>query len=124
MQIISCVFFKSYYYFIAYWILELIGSLERDNFESKYDDFNDNNSNNTNYTILTQISYPNNGIEIDLLYIGLSAIADMSAGFLVAYTFVRMNHFKGKKEEPSKVIDKPSYELIYNDPSIKKINIL
>ena len=124
MKIISCVFFKSYYYFIAFWILELLDKLERDYFESNYDD-DKNSSNTTNITNNTNSSNTsskklNNGREIDLLYIGLLTIADMSAGFLVAYTFIRMNHFKGKKQEPSKAIDKPSYDLIYNDPSIKR----
>ena len=107
MSFISCIFFKSYFYFIAYWILDFLDLLERDYFESKYSSFDNdnNNNNNTNYTNLVSTLNNNkngsfqNGIEINVLYLGLLSIADMSAGFLVAYTFIRMNHFKGKKEE-------------------------
>ena len=128
MSFISCIFFKSYFYFIAYWILDFLDLLERDYFESKYSSFDNdnNNNNNTNYTNLVSTLNNNkngsfqNGIEINVLYLGLLSIADMSAGFLVAYTFIRMRYLKENKEGSSKAIDKPSYELIYNDPSIKK----
>lgn len=118
MSIISCVFFKSYYYFIVYWILDLLDEIEKDYFESKFNNFN--NSSNVNNTNKTNSDYIENGREIDILYIGLLSIADMSAGFLVAFTFIRMKCLKENKEESSKAIDKPSYELIYNDPSIIK----
>ena len=121
MSIISCFFFKSYFYFIAYWILEFLDMIEKDYFESHYiyenNISNDNITNNTNYD---ESNYIQNGREIDLLYVGLLSVGDMSAGFLVAYTFIRMNCFKKSNETNSKAIGKPYYELIYNDPTIMK----
>ena len=120
MSTISCAFFKGYYYFISYWIIDFLNLIEKDYFESHYTYDNslsyNNNTNNTN----TEGDYINNGREIDVLYIGLFSIGDMLAGFLVAYTFIRMNCLKKREEESSKEITKPNYELIYNDPSLVK----
>ena len=120
MSFISCAFFKGYYYFISYWIIDFLDMIEKDYFESHYtydnSVSNNNNTNNSN----SEGDYIKNGREIDILYIGLLSIADMLAGFLVAYTFIRMNCFKKRQEESSKATTKSNYELIYNDPSLVK----
>ena len=52
MGFFSSVFFKGYYYFILYWILDLINSIERDIFEednsTPYKETYYNNTNNSN----------------------------------------------------------------------------
>ena len=128
-MIISFAFFKGYFYFIIYWILELLSSIEKEYFENNYTNFNKTNSNNntnntnsTNYTILTNSSNNNNedeenyvkfGKEVDLLYLILLIIIDLSAGFLVAYTYFRMKYLKKNNKEIIKNNSKSHYELIF-----------
>ena len=122
MSIISCVFFKSYYYFIIYWVLDFLDMIEKDYFE----DTNDNNTNNNNYTKYANLSskskstYVKNGREIELLYVILLCIGDLLSGFLVSYTYVRMNCKKKNRKESFKSLTNPSYSLIYNDLTKKR----
>ena len=135
-MIISFAFFKGYFYFIIYWVLELLSSIEKEYFENNYTNFNKTNSNNntnntnsTNYTILTNSSNNNNedeenyvkfGKEVDLLYLILLIIIDLSSGFLVAYTYFRMKYLKKNNKEIIINNAKSHYELIYNDPGRRK----
>ena len=136
MGFLSFVFFKSYFYFIVYWALSLLGKIEKDSFElnSNYTSTsNSNNSLDNNITINSSnififsssssndtFTTVDNGGEVDLLYLICLNIADLSAGLLVAYTYIRMNYFKEKKEKKVKKTKIKGYELIYNDPSKKE----
>ena len=122
MGFFSSVFFKGYYYFILYWILDLINSIERDIFEednsTPYKETYYNNTNNSNNSNIST-NNDNNPYtkEISLLYVAILIIGDLSAGILVIITKVRMNPLKEKKKLPK---SKNNYELIYTDLSKKK----
>ena len=105
MKYISFVFFKEYYYFIAYWVISLICSLINHYFQNQIK--NDENANKKEYNII---------------YLFCFILGDLLGGFLVLYT-----HFSSKPEkEEKKKENKPKaknnlqYKLIYNDLSVKK----
>ncbi len=103
MKYISFVFFKEYYYFIAYWIISLICSLINHYFQNQIK--NDENANKKEYNII---------------YLFCFILGDLLGGFLVLYT-----HFSSKPEKEENKKDKPKnnnlqYKLIYNDLSVKK----
>ena len=103
MSIISCVFFKSYYYFLICWIIDFITYLI-----NQYKD--------------DTLKYDNmEFIKInDYLYLISLNISDLLAGFLVLVTYC---HTKSEKKEEKKI--KPnSIELIYNDLSIKENKLI
>ena len=106
MNLISCVFYKTYYYFLLYWILELINTLELEFFETNLQDEDEDNNNIKENNLLL------------LLYLISLTIGDLFSGFLVIYTKIKMNYFKENKikEERPRV----PYKLIYNDLSYKK----
>ena len=114
MGYLSCMFFKSYYYFIVYWILALLINIERQWYESNFNYSSSSDNSNNNDT-----STNNNQIEIDFLYLIYLNIVDLSAGFLVAYTFFKMKSLKENKIEKVKN-SKNQIKLIYNDPSKRK----
>ena len=106
MALLSCLIYNEYYYFIVYWLAEIIRSiieiifLDKPNPEKGYyekDDFI---------------------IEEELVKLILLNIADLLTGFLVLYTNNLMKFSKSdsnpKKESQIKKIDTP---LIYNDIS-------
>lgn len=99
MKLISFVFFKSYYYFLVYWILDFVVTL------IKY--FFENNIKNNENSFSKENEY---------IYLITMNVADLLAGFLVLYTKINT---KSEKEE-KKIIKKSKYELIYNDLSIKE----
>ena len=103
MSIISCVFFKSYYYFLICWIIDFITYLINQYKDDtlKYD--------NMEFIKLN-----------DYLYLISLNISDLLAGFLVLVTYC---HTKSEKKEEKKI--KPnSIELIYNDLSIKENKLI
>ena len=130
MSFFSCEFYKSYFYLIIYWLLDILNSLEKEYFEKKNRDneykyvcnnnSNDNiNSNNSNYISCQK--------EINLLYLIFLTLTDLLFGFLVAYTKIKIyysnENSKAAKKNAKKINNK--YELIYNDPSrTKNKNIL
>ena len=125
MRIISCVFFKGYYYFILYWVLDIFYSIERDFFEeennSQYNGTDSNTTNNSSYnndSNNVSINSPYSR-EISLLYIQILIIGDFFAGFLVLITKVRMNYLKKNKKNNKPPKPKKNYELIYTDLSEK-----
>ena len=105
MGLLSVSFYKSYYYFIWIWIIDLLSALTKGIFEQKYFD------KGHIYVI------------IELAYIICLNIADLLSGFLVLYTKKTSQSEKTKSEEDLKR-NKSYIELIYNDLSIKKINII
>ena len=121
MSFVHCEFYKGYYYFIVYWAFDFINLIGKEYFESIYNyNINNNNTNKTNNTISSNNNdseYVNNGVEFDLLNLLFLIIPDLSFGFLVAYTNIKMNCIKENKEENPKDIPKNNYKLIYNDPS-------
>ena len=105
MSFISFVFYKSYYYFIIYWIVDSIITLGKDYFETQ-----------------PSVKGSRFAKEIDLFYLICLNISDLSAGFLVLFTY-----FKLKTLRKNRPIDKAiirtsvnSLELIYNDYSIRE----
>ena len=101
MGLLSVSFYKSYYYFIWIWIIDLLSALTKGIFEQKYFD------KGHIYVI------------IELAYIICLNIADLLSGFLVLYTKKTSQSEKTKSEEDLKR-NKSYIELIYNDLSIKK----
>ena len=112
MSFISFVFYKSYLYFILYWLIDLMQSLENYIFE-----YNNNNE-------IKDLSHPN---EFYFLSVIEWNISDLLAGFLVLYTYMRMKSLNKHQEllnkkikKKKKILSQNTYELIYNDLSIKK----
>lgn len=101
MGFFSVSFYRSYYYFIIVWILDISNSLIKGTFESMYSEKKHMN------------------IIIELIYLLCLTIGDLLAGFLVLYTY--------KNSQSEKQIDydqlkrnSSHIEFIYNDLSIKK----
>ena len=99
MKFTSCIFYKSYLYFIFAWILDLFNSFEYYCFKDTIND------------------YEKYIIEVRLIYLLCLSLAELSAGFLVIITKIKMNYLK--KVEIRKN-SKKEIKLIYNDLSIKK----
>ena len=104
MKLISFKCFKSYNYFLDYWILDLISSII-DYFSDKKFFKNLNNKNNENKK------------RNDYLGLLILNASDLLAGILVLITHYRMKSEKEKEEIKG---NNEKYELIYNDLSIKK----
>ena len=120
MSFVHCEFYTGYYYFIVYWAFDFINLIGKEYFESIYNYDIKNNTNKTNNTISSNNNdneYVNNRVEFDLLNLLFLIIPDLSFGFLVAYTNIKMYCIKENKEENPKDIPKNNYKLIYNDPS-------
>ena len=104
MSLLSFKCFNSYYYYLLYWITDLISSL--------MDYFLENHAYKERENYIKEIDY------IDLIFMNIS---DLSAGILVLITNCRM---KSEKEEEKKVeklkTSNNNYQLIYTDLSIKR----
>ena len=90
MSLLSCVCYKSYFFILIYWIIEISVSLIKNIKES--------------YFLLKNIDYENQFIDI----ISLN-IADLLAGFLVLYSYCQFKHRTNNKI-------KTRIPLIYNNP--------
>ena len=88
MSLLSCVCYKSYFFILIYWIIEISVSLIKNIKES--------------YFLLKNIDYENQFIDI----ISLN-IADLLAGFLVLYSYCQFKHRTNNKI-------KTRIPLIYN----------
>ena len=99
MGFISFTFTKAYFYFIIYWTLDFLNSIEI-KFFVKYTQYNG--------------EYQK---EFILLYLICVNIGELLSGILVIITKIKMNYL-GEKEikRPSR----NSHLLIYNDLSLKK----
>ena len=101
MGFFSCVFFKAYYYFILFWVLDFLNSLEI-KFFINYTQYNENKQYRK---------------EVLLLYLVCVNLSELLAGFLVIITKIKMKFLNEDKiRKPSK----NSLKLIYNDLSKKK----
>ena len=102
MGFISFTFTKAYFYFIIYWTLDFLNSIEI-KFFVKYTQYNG--------------EYQK---EFILLYLICVNLGELLSGILVIITKIKMNYL-GEKEikRPSR----NSHLLIYNDLSLKKINV-
>jgi len=107
MSLFSFSCFKSYYYFLIFWLLDLSITLIRDWF------------------LENEIEDPNYMKGTEFIYISCLNLDDLLAGFFVLYTFIRMRTTKSddtliEKRESKKSKKKLiSYELIYNETSTK-----
>ena len=102
MTLLSCIFHKGYYFFIIYWLIELIMSITRIS-------LNNNKISSLDYVIEDFV------FEEELIKLILLNISDLLSGFLVLYTKIIMKSFKKRKK--TKIIQKiTSLEssLIYN----------
>ena len=97
MGLFSCLFFKSYLYFLIFWILDFLELLESTLFNS-----DKKNQKAQLETLLLNFIY---------IYLG-----ELLSGFLVLYTKLRMNFLK--RNEPIQT-GKIEIILIYNDLSLK-----
>ena len=100
MELISFKCFKSYYYFLVYWTLDLICSLINTFLQEKVYRNIKNNKNLNDYLNLLTLN-----------------ISDLLAGILVLITNYRM---KSEKEKKKVKYNNEKYELIYNDLSKKE----
>ena len=110
MKLISCIFYKGYFYFIAYWLSEVIRSVIGITLNNK-----------KQYSL----QYYSEGfpLEEELFKLILLNIADLLTGFLVLYTNIIMKSLKTKKKnEIPKKIEKLEPSLIYNTLSYKSNN--
>ncbi len=108
MSLFSFSCFKSYYYFVIFWLLDLSITLIRDLYL-------ENEIKSVDYMKGTEF-----------IYISCLNLDDLLAGFLVLYTFIKMRAIRKEntliennrdtKKTSKKVI---SYELIYNKTSVK-----
>ena len=112
---ISC--FKSYYYLLTFWILDLSIIIVRDIYLNQ------------------EISDKENLKGTELIYISCLNISDFLAGFLVLYTELRIKPQENENDTEKKISKKEKskkhksknkkkikiiYDLIYNDKSIRK----
>ena len=103
MALLSCVFYKGYYFFFAYWIIELIRTTLCRILLKVLDVTNSNG--NEDFSL-----------EEELLNLILLNISDLLNGFLVLYTNIKMKPLKKKKHKiENKNIKKLDTILIYND---------
>ena len=96
MKFISFSPNKLYFYFLIYWILDLIINLGKNYCEE-------------NKSISAEA--------MDLINLLCLNIGDLLAGFLVLFTHLKMKHLNERKEKPN--VSKKNTELIYKDYSIK-----
>ena len=99
MGVFSFSFYKTYYYFIFAWILDILLFLDKSYFDSKY------LNSNSMRTI------------IELFNLICLNIGDLLAGFFVLYTYKSSQSEKDKSSERSQ---SNHIELIYNDLSVKE----
>ena len=122
MSLFSCKFYKTYFYFIIYWGLDILNNIEWSNFQFKYNyEYYYANFYDYRLNINTKYYFPF-AVETELLNMVNLILADLSFGFLVAYTYIRMNCKKNLKNEDQNNIrnSNNTIELIYNEPSKTK----
>ena len=120
MSLFSCKFYKEYFYFIIYWVLDLLNNMEWGNFINKYN-IDYYNTISKDYKLNNKYYFPF-ALETELYNLLNLILADLSFGFLVAYTYIRMNckrNLKDENQDKGKT-SKNSIELIYNKPSKTK----
>ena len=109
MSLFSFSCFKSYYYFIIFWLLDLSITIIRDLYLEQ------------------EIKSEEYMKGTEFIYISCLNLDDLLAGFLVLYTFIKMRKTKdenaliekNRESKRSKKKEKISYELIYNKISVK-----
>ena len=109
MSLFSFSCFKSYYYFIIFWLLDLSITIIRDLYLEQ------------------EIKSEEYMKGTEFIYISCLNLDDLLAGFLVLYTFIKMRKIKdentliekNRESKRSKKKEKISYELIYNKISVK-----
>ena len=122
MSLFSFKFYKAYYYFIIYWALDILNNIEWGNFQSKFNyEYYYNNFYDYKLDINTKYYFPF-AIETELLNLMNLVLADISFGFLVLYTYFRLNYLRRPKDENQNDTRSSNnlIELIYNEPSNKK----
>ena len=101
MGFFSVSFYRTYYYFVWVWIIDLINALMKGAFDLKYYEKGHIN------------------VIIELGYLICLNMADLFAGFFVLYTYKTSKSEKSKSEGDLNR-NKSYIELIYNDLSIKE----
>lgn len=104
MFLCSCNFYKTYYYFIIFWILDLINTIQKDFY------LNINEENNSSYIKENNLLF--------LIFLICLNLGDLISGFLVIYTKIKMKYINNDNQK--KEIAKQPYTLIYNDLSQKE----
>lgn len=98
MACISFVFYKEYYYFLFFWILDFIASMIKYKYANFYSEYNGNNTNLNNYMKLAIIS-----------------LSDLLSGFLVLITYYRSKPERQEEQKDIKFDNKLNFELIYTE---------
>ena len=124
MSFLSCKFYNSYFYFIIYWVLDILNNIEWGNFQNKYNyKYYYDKIYDKRFNINTKYFFPF-AVETELFNLVTLILADLFFGFVVAYTCMRMNCIRKIKNEfqQKKRTAKNKYniELIYNKPSFAK----
>ena len=125
MSLFYFKFYKTYFYFVVYWVLDLLNNIEWGNFQSKfnYQYYYDNYD--KNIIINNKYFFPF-AVETELLNLTTLIFADLCFGLLVAYTYISMKGI-GKitnEFEDNLRMSKMSIELIYNQPSYTKNSLV
>ena len=109
MALLSFMFYKEYYYFLVFWIIDVIISLIKNIFKDFYTKFNGGNTNLGNYIYLINL-----------------CISDLLSAFLVIITIYRSKSEKKEEEDKKTAINENQnkIKLIYNDLSKKKIHLV
>lgn len=106
MAFISFSCYKTYFYFLIYWLLDLSITIVRDLYLNE------------------EIADPEYLKGTEFIYISCLNLADLFAGFLVWRTYRKMRTIEYKEEEKKKKSEKQksklAIELIYNDLSIRE----
>ena len=103
MKLLSCVFYKGYYFFLAYWFNEIIKSICKVCLDKP--EVSDNSNSDEKFVL-----------EEELLRLILLNISDLLSGFLVLYTNIKMKPLIKKKEKKdNKSIKSVDSSLIYNE---------
>ena len=110
MAIFTFSCFKSYYYLLIFWVLDISVTVIKDIFLDQE---------------ISDIEYIKG---TELIYISCLTVADLLSGFLVLYTERKTKTEENEKEKEksrkykskNKKKIKITYDLIYNDKSIRK----
>ena len=99
MSLLSCIFYKGYYFFLAYWFIELSRIICKILLDES------DNSKSNDFSIGEEF--------FNLIFLNIS---DLLTGFLVLYTKIKMKPFKKKKiKKECKNSKNIESILIYND---------
>ncbi len=85
MSLCSCNFYKTYYYFIIFWVLDLINTIQKDFY------LNINKENNSSYIKENNLLF--------LIFLISLNLGDLLSVFLVIYTKIKMKYINNNNQK-------------------------